>query len=78
MVPASEGLMPNEGYRKRLEEWEAQQREIARQKTSEEDYKPSRMKVRAPWGCILVGVLLLLGTAYLLGASAGWWKRILF
>lgn len=68
--------MPTEGYRKRIEAWEAQQREIARQKESEDGYKPSAMKVRTPLGCVLLGAALLLAAVYGLVASAAWWKRL--
>jgi hypothetical protein len=70
--------MPNEGYRKRLEQWEAQQREIARQKESDSGYESGAMKVRVPLGCILLGGVLLLSAIYGLVASAAWWKRLLF
>lgn len=70
--------MTNEGYRKRLDEWEAQQRELARKKASDESYKESEMRSRIPFGCILsVGALLAL-VVYLIGTSEGWWKRFLF
>lgn len=70
--------MPNEGYRKRLEQWEAQQREIARQKESGDEYKPGAMKVRAPLGCLLLGAASCVAAVYFLVSSAGWWKRLFF
>lgn len=70
--------MPNEDYKKRLEQWEAQQRDLARKKESDGGYRPAAMKVRAPLGCILVVAILLIGAIYTLVASSAWLKRMFF
>lgn len=70
--------MTNEGYRKRLDEWESQQRELARKKEVDESYKASDMRSRMPFGCILaVGALVALAI-YLIASSQGGWKRLFF
>lgn len=70
--------MPPEDYQKRLEQWEAQQRDLARKKESDDGYRPAAMRVRAPLGCILVVGFLLLGAIYALVASSAWLKRLFF
>lgn len=68
--------MPNEEYKKRLEEWMKTQKEGERE--PEKPYEPGKMTVHAPLGCMIAGALFVLGVAYYIGALAGFWKQFLF
>jgi len=64
--------MTNEGYRKRLEEWEATQRRMKDKQAAEEPYNPKKMPSQAPWGCLFLVAAIVI---YVIGALAGYWKR---
>jgi hypothetical protein len=69
--------MPNEGYRKRLEEWEETQKRMKEQ-AKEEPYEPAKMRSRAPWGCVALAIGFAIFVMHTLGALAGFWKNIFF
>lgn len=70
--------MTNEGYRKRVEEWEKTQKNLKDDVPPEIPYDPGRMRSRAPWGCIVGTVLFVIAVVYMIGAAAGFWKSRLF
>lgn len=57
--------MPNEAYKRRLEEWEEKERE--RQASMEEPpaYDPGRMRSRIPLGCTIAVLAALVFLAWL-------------
>ena len=67
--------MPNEGYRKRLEEWESTQRRMKEQQKAEEPYNPGKMKSRAPLGCLIAGAAFVLWVIYEIGHLSGFWGK---
>jgi hypothetical protein len=69
--------MPNEGHRKRLDEWEQTQKRLKEQ-AAETPYEPKKMRSRAPWGCVVVAFGFAALVGYVLGGLAGFWKMGLF
>lgn len=68
--------MPNEGYRKRLDEWEQTQKRLKEQAAQETPYEPKKMLSRAPWGCVVLAFGFAALVMYTLGAFAGFWKNV--
>ena len=67
--------MSNEGYRKRLDEWENTQRRIKEQQKTEEPYNPRKMKSQAPLGCLIAGAAFALWVIYEIGHLSGFWGK---
>lgn len=67
--------MPNEGYRKRLEEWENTQRRMKEQQKEEEPYNPKKMRSHAPLGCFIAAAIFVLCVMYKLGQLSGFWGK---
>lgn len=69
--------MNSDEYRKQLEKWAAGQKEH-NELAQEQPYKPGKMPVRAPLGCMLIAAAFVFVVIYVIGAAAGFWKWFLF
>ena len=57
--------MPNDAYRRRLEEWQKQERLRRSAMEPPPPYDPTEMRSHVPMGCVGVVILGLLAIAYL-------------
>lgn len=58
--------MSNEGYKERLQKWEATQKRMREERPPETPYSPSRMRSRAPLGCVIAALVFAGIVAYTL------------
>lgn len=57
-------MTPNEGYQRRLGDWQKKERDREEARASDQPYDPGEMKPGIPIGCILLGISMLAGLAY--------------